>query len=78
MATTNKLAGRLFTKLMLSVPEGKQVAFDIPTSNPLSQAIAKRYNMVFRENVYRMYTNKVLNFDMDKVFAVTTLRISLV
>ena len=77
-ADTPELAGGLFTKLMLSVPEGKQVAFDIPSENPLSQAIVKRHKMVFELKLYRMYTKEVLKFDLEKVYAFTTMGIALV
>ena len=77
-ADTPDIAKRLFTKLFLSVPDGKQVAFDIPTDNSLAMGIAKEHGMTLQLKLFRMYNKEVIEFDLDRVYAFSTMGIALV
>ena len=77
-ADTAEMGNQLMTKFVLNVPEGKKVGIDIPLDHPASVEFAKEHDMVEVLELYRMYTGKVLEFEMDKIFAFTTMGIALV
>ena len=76
-ADTPDIAQRLFIKLFLSVPEGKLVAFDIPSDNSLTTGIAKEHGMKFELKLFRMYTKEVMKLDLDRVYAFSTMGVAL-
>ena len=77
-ADTAEIGKQLMAELFLNVPEGKKVGIDVPLDHAASVEFAKEHDMVEVLKLYRMYTSKVLEFEMDKIFAFTTMGIAMV
>ena len=77
-ADTPAIGEHLLGKLFECVPPGKKVGFDIPVANNTARKLAAEHGLVEELKLYRMYTHRVPQFEMEKVFAFTTMGIALV
>ena len=77
-ADTPDIAHSLFTKFMLSVPDGSGVAMNILPDNKLLMDIVHKHSLTLQLKMYRMYRTKTPQLDLDRVYAFSTVGISLV
>jgi len=66
------LAEQLFLALRAHTPEGASLFLDVPEVNPAAIDLAKRHKMTAAFETVRMYTGKIPELALSRLFGVTT------
>ncbi len=77
LADNSEAGELLLNNLVTAIPEGQLVALDIPLTNDISCQFVKRHEFVCDLKLTRMMNKAPYDIPVDKVFAISTLGVSL-